>query len=159
MVFLDESGFLLVPTIIKTWSPKGKTPVLTMAGHWTKISAISAISVSPKRKRLGLHIRFHTNKNIKTQETIGFLWHLLKHLRGRIVLLWDRSAVHKAARLETFSGRIPASRFVASPGRRPTADYYGGISALEPKKLPGITPKSLYSLGIRQLKTGSGLMP
>ena len=28
MAFLDETGFLLVPTIAKTWAPRGKTPVL-----------------------------------------------------------------------------------------------------------------------------------
>jgi len=28
LVFCDESGFLLIPSVRKTWAPKGKTPVI-----------------------------------------------------------------------------------------------------------------------------------
>ena len=96
MGFLDESGFLLVPTISRTWAPKGITPVLQTAGNWTKISAISALTISPKKRRLGLYCRFHPNKNIRAPQVVQFLEHLLRHLRGHVVLLWDRSLTHRA---------------------------------------------------------------
>ena len=96
MGFLDESGFLLVPTISRTWAPKGVTPVLQTAGNWTKISAISALTVSPKKRRLGLYCQFHPNKNIRAPQVVQFLAHLLRHLRGHVVLLWDRSLTHRA---------------------------------------------------------------
>lgn len=102
MGFLDESGFLLVPTIRRTWAPRGRTPVLVTAGHWTKVSAISALTVSPKHRRLGLYCQFHPKKNIRAAQVIRFLRHLLRHLRGPIVLLWDRGQQHRAGAVARF---------------------------------------------------------
>ena len=107
MGFLDESGFLLVPTISRTWAPKGQTPILTTAGNWTKVSAISALTVSPRRRRLGLYCRFHPNKNIRAPQVIGFLQHLLRHIRGHIVLLWDRGLPHRAGIVGCFLRNHP----------------------------------------------------
>jgi hypothetical protein len=28
LVFIDESGFLLIPSVHKTWSPVGQTPIV-----------------------------------------------------------------------------------------------------------------------------------
>jgi transposase len=119
IVFLDESGFLLVPTIQRTWAPIGKTPILKVAGGWTKISAISAISVSWRKKRIGLHIRFHTQKNIRHPQVISFLKVLLRHLKKGFVLVWDRGSTHKAGATKKFikaSGRIHPYYF---PGYAP----------------------------------------
>ncbi|MFH1741892.1 MAG: transposase [bacterium] len=52
IVFVDESGFLLIPTVRKTWAPRGQTPIHRHRYRHDKISAISGISVSPNRKRL-----------------------------------------------------------------------------------------------------------
>jgi transposase len=100
LAFLDESGFLLVPPIRRTWSVRGKTPILPVAGNWTKISAISAISISPKRKHLGLYIQLYPNKNIRTEQVEQFLVYVLKHIRGPIVLLWDNIRPHRARALQ-----------------------------------------------------------
>src|SRR6266571_3369589 len=55
LVFADESGFLLIPHVAKTWSPQGCTPVhYHRQGRRDKVSVISGISVSPQRQRLGL---------------------------------------------------------------------------------------------------------
>lgn len=45
LVFLDESGFLVIPTVTRTWAPRGCTPILRCAGRRSgKISALSALS-------------------------------------------------------------------------------------------------------------------
>jgi transposase len=107
LAFLDETGFLLVPTIAKTWAPRGKTPVLLTAGSWTKVSAISSITMSPKYRRLGLHCRFHPNKNIRAGQVVEFLDLLLHQLRGHIVLLWDRGLPHRAKCVGHFLKKHP----------------------------------------------------
>ena len=107
MAFLDESGFLLVPSISRTWAPRGKTPVLLTAGSWTKISAISAITVSPKHRRLGLYCQFHPNKNIRAKQVVQFLAHMLRHVRGHVVLLWDRGLPHRSAYVGRFLRHHP----------------------------------------------------
>ncbi|PYT25030.1 MAG: hypothetical protein DMG58_25055 [Acidobacteria bacterium] len=54
IVFADESGFLLIPNVVKTWAPRGHTPVHRHYYRRDKISVISGVSVSPKRQHLGL---------------------------------------------------------------------------------------------------------
>jgi transposase len=107
LAFLDESGFLLIPIIARTWAPKGQTPVLRTAGSWTKISAISTLTVSPKRRHLALYARFHSQKNIRQDQVVAFLTVLLRHLRGNVVLLWDRSQVHRARSVGCFLRKHP----------------------------------------------------
>jgi len=33
-------------------------------------------------------------KNIKQPEVIGFLKHLLRHLRGKLIIVWDNGRIH-----------------------------------------------------------------
>src|SRR3990167_5447393 len=47
VLFIDESGFLLIPSVRKTWSPVGQTPVVHHRYSHDRISAISGIAVSP----------------------------------------------------------------------------------------------------------------
>src|SRR5580700_1712398 len=47
VVFLDESGFSLTPTVRRTLAPRGHTPVLECWDRRDKFSAISAITLSP----------------------------------------------------------------------------------------------------------------
>ena len=103
-MFLDESGFLLVPNVKRTWAPRGRTPHFY---HWfrqDKVSAIAAISLSPHRRRLALYIRFH-KRSLKGYDVKRFLRHLLKHLRGPAMLLWDRGMIHRDRRVQTFLKR------------------------------------------------------
>src|SRR3989304_3137100 len=58
LVFVDESGILLIPSVHKTWAPRGQTPIIRHRYQRDKISVISGISVSPVRQRLGLYWRF-----------------------------------------------------------------------------------------------------
>ncbi len=58
------------------------------------MSVISAVTLSPKRRRCGLFFRVHP-RNIKAGEVAVFLRGLLRHLRGPIVLVWDRSLIHR----------------------------------------------------------------
>lgn len=119
MGFLDESGFLLVPTIARTWAPRGHTPTLTTAGNWTKVSAISALTVSPRRRRLGLYCQFHPNKNIRAPQVIRFLRHLLRHIRGPIVLLWDGGKPHRAGIVKVFLQKHPRLHVYPFPAYAP----------------------------------------
>src|SRR5437868_1232476 len=100
IVFADESGFLLIPTVVRTWAPRGKTPIHRhRQGRRDKISVISGISLSPKRHRLGLYYLLFF-ENIAHEEVCVFLLALLRHLRGPIIALLDNSTTHKGEPLE-----------------------------------------------------------
>lgn len=119
-MFLDESGFLTVPNVRRTWAPRGQTPILRCAGrHWEKISAISAIAVSPKYQRLALYARFHPGKNIRSPEVVAFLRQLFKHLRGQVVLLWDNGNHHKGPMVREFLRGHPRLHAYRFPGYAP----------------------------------------
>ena len=62
-----------------------------------KVSAISAVTVSPRRHRCGLYAHFHCD-NISQVEVALFLRLLLRHLAGPIIVLWDGGAITRVHR-------------------------------------------------------------
>lgn len=64
------------------------------------MSVISALTLSPKKRRCGLLFRVHP-RNIKSDEVVAFLRGLFRHLRGPIVLLWDRGLIHRGKAVKT----------------------------------------------------------
>src|SRR2546427_4914640 len=93
LVFLDESGFLLLPRVRRTWAPRGMAPIVRQRYRGDKLSAISAVTVSPQRHRCGLYAHFHCD-NISQVEVALFLRLLLRHLAGAIIVLWDGGSIH-----------------------------------------------------------------
>jgi len=93
----------------------GKTPILRHHYKRDRISVISCVTVSPDRKRLGLYVNFHT-VNITGVEVIDFLRHLLRHLKGDVVLLWDGGTIHRRTIVRDFlqqQTRLHVFRFPA----------------------------------------------
>jgi hypothetical protein len=98
----------MLPTVRRTWAPKGQTPILR---HRTrshkKVSTIGALTISPQRRRLGLYLHWHPDKNITQDEVILFLRDLLAHLRGNVILVWDRLNAHRSAQVELWRAAYP----------------------------------------------------
>ena len=44
IVFIDESGLSERPTRVRTWAPRGKTPIVQFHLNWTHISVIAGLS-------------------------------------------------------------------------------------------------------------------
>jgi hypothetical protein len=57
LFLVDESGFLLQPLVRRTWALSGQTPVLDQWARRDRISAIAALALSPKRRRVRLFFR------------------------------------------------------------------------------------------------------
>lgn len=83
-----------------------------------KISTMGALSVSPKRKHVALYLRLH-RKNLTGLEVKDFLSYLLTHLRGTIVLLWDRSSIHRRALVKEYLAKHPRIHVEEFPGYAP----------------------------------------
>jgi len=118
LAFLDESGFMLTPTVRRTWAPRGETPLLVHRYRHDKISAISALTVSPRRQRLGLYCHFHFT-NISELEVAAFLRLLLHHLRGHILLIWDGGSIHRGAAVHHLLARHPRLHVERFPAYAP----------------------------------------
>lgn len=126
IVFIDESGFLLIPSVRKTWSPRGLTPIVRHHQLRHRISAISGVSVSPKQKRLGLYFSLH-EKNIQQAEVCHFLRHLLKHLRGEVIVVWDNSRTHKGDMIRNICRRYKRLRLEPLPPYAPELNPDEGV--------------------------------
>jgi len=77
----------------RTWAPRGHIPLVRHRYRRDKISAISAITLSARRRRLGL--------NISHVEVALFLRALLRHLRDHVLMLWDGGPIHKGPDVRT----------------------------------------------------------
>jgi transposase len=88
LVFLDESGFMLTPTVRRTWAPMGKTPLLSCWDRRDRLSAISCISVSPRAGRLNVYFTLlKDNCNAKAPEIVAFLRQLKQQLGGPFTII------------------------------------------------------------------------
>lgn len=97
LVFLDETGFSLDPTVRRSWGLIGQTPIHQHAArHWKKITAIGAITISPQRRRLDLFMMLIRAGSITQDEVLAFLNDLLRHLRGHVVVVLDRLSQHRS---------------------------------------------------------------
>jgi transposase len=98
LVFLDESGFMLTPTVRRTWAPRGSKPVLECWDRRDRLSAISCLTVSPKAARPYLHFQLLSH-NVHGEDVVAFLRELTRKLGPRLTVLWDGSNVHGKARV------------------------------------------------------------
>lgn len=89
---------MLQPTVRRTWAPRGQTPIHYSWGRRDRLSAISAVTLSPQRVRLGLYFDVF-NRNITADQAESFVAGLLAHFRKGIILVWDRWSVHRSAAL------------------------------------------------------------
>lgn len=85
---------MLQPVVRRTWAPKGKTPIEYSWDRRDRLSAISAISVSPKHHRLGLHFSVQ-DSNIRMDDFEKFVAQLLECFSKGIILVLDRWLVHR----------------------------------------------------------------
>jgi transposase len=118
LAFLDESGFLLIPNVKRTWALRGETPIVRHRYRRDKISAISALTVSPQRRRFGFYIHLHTT-NITGVEVTVFLRSLLRHVRGHVVAVLDNGRIHKGVEMAELLRRQPRLHIEWFPGYAP----------------------------------------
>jgi transposase len=87
---------MLQPVVRRTWAPRGQTPIHHSWDRRDRLSGISAISVSPRRRRLGLYFDLHDH-NIDSDTFERFVRWLRQRLRRPLVLVLDRWQVHRSA--------------------------------------------------------------
>lgn len=103
LVFIDEAGLMLTPTVRRTWALRGQTPVLRHnARRSRRVSAIGAISISPVRRRLRSYVALHPDISIRQSQIVTYLRDLLRHLRDHVIVIWDRLNAHRGREVKQF---------------------------------------------------------
>src|SRR5512135_2646991 len=96
LVFGDESGFYLLPGVVKTYAPRARTPILD---EWQTRDHLSVMgAVTPRGKVYSL-VR---PRSLNGLDTIEFLLHLGRMVGGRVLVVWDGSPIHRRAEVVEF---------------------------------------------------------
>jgi transposase len=121
VVFLDESGFQLTPSVRRTLAPRGRTPVFDAWDRRDRISAISCLTLSPLAGRPGLYFQLlPANETVHAEDIVGFLRDLRRQLRGPFTVVWDRHGIHsKAKAVQAFLAKHPEVVVEDFPGYAP----------------------------------------
>lgn len=100
---------MLNPTVRRTYAPRGETPILDAWDRRDRISAIGAITISPKRLRINLFVTLLANDvNATAEDAVRFLRQLHGHVRGPLTIVWDRGNIHdRAAAVRRYLARHP----------------------------------------------------
>lgn len=90
----------------RTWAPIGQTPVLVhSARHHRRVSAIAAVTLSPVRRHPGWYFQLHQDRSICEEQVLAFLRHVRRHIRGRVLLIWDRLGPHRSVNVRAYLSR------------------------------------------------------
>ena len=129
LVFLDESGFQMTPVVRRTYAPRGQMPIVEAFYRKGKVSAISAVTVSPTRRRCRLSYRLlPDNANAHGEDTVSFLAGLRRRLQGPMTILWDRSNIHQRCGLvKKYLAKHPGIVTEQFPGYAPDANPDEGV--------------------------------
>lgn len=87
---------MLQPVVRRTWAPRGQTPTHYSWDRRDRLSVVSAITVSPQRRHLGLYFEIFGH-NIVAENFEGFVAELLVHFPKGIIVVLDRWSVHRSA--------------------------------------------------------------
>jgi transposase len=95
LVFLDEAGFLLTPTVRRTLAPRGKTPVLPAWQRHDRISVISCVTLGVTAEPPELYFELMpAGLNVTAVDIVAFLNELRREVHGPVTIIWDRHNMH-----------------------------------------------------------------
>lgn len=115
LIFLDESGFYLLPGVVRTYSPRGRTPCLRVPQTRDHLSALGGITPEGR-----LFTRVQT-RAIHSGDCVALLQRLRWQLGPKLLVIWDGSPIHRS---DEVAGYV--------------ADSAAGIIQIE--RLPGYAP-------------------
>src|SRR5439155_8370904 len=81
LVFIDESGFYLLPGKVKTYGPKGKTPVLD---KWLSRDHLSVMAGFTPTGKVYTLVR---PESLSSSHSVVFLEHLLRQTGTRLLVI------------------------------------------------------------------------
>ena len=134
---------------VRTWAPRGQTPILRVKLTRDHLSAISGITLDG---RLFMQVR---PDSYDAEAVVGFLRVLLRKIPGKIILIWDGSPIHRANALKDFLKRGAAKRLHLEqlPGYAPDLNPDEGIwNYLKRVELGNVCCTDLNDLSTRLLR-------
>lgn len=143
LVFVDESGFYLLPGVVKTYAPKGQTPVLRAKLTRDHLSIMGGMTP------LGKVYTLVRQESLNGLHSIEFLTHLLRVAGRRLLVIWDGSPIHRRIAVQEFvSGTRGKVWLEAQPGYAPDLNPWdeGGWHYLKDVEMRNLVCRDLEEL-------------
>ncbi len=128
-----------------------------------KLSVISALAVSPRRRRIALYLQIR-RQAFKGSDVQRFVKYLLQQLRGPVILLWDQGPIHKHRLVREFAQAHPRLQVEAFPGYAPELNPAEYVWCQSDSALANSRPedlaerKALLSATKRRLRNSQDLL-
>jgi transposase len=104
LVFEDESGFYLLPGLVRTYAPQAQTPVIREKATRDHLSVMGGMTLE------GRVYTFVRQESLSGLHVIEFLKHLQAVAGNRLLVVWDGSPIHRRLAVKDFvaasKGRI-----------------------------------------------------
>jgi transposase len=144
IVFCDQSGFYLLPMVVRTYAPVGKTPILKENLTRDHLSAMSGITLDGKLYMI------EQERAFKGEDAVRFVKHLMRRIPGKLLIVWDGSPIHRGRAVKYFlaSGAAGRVQLEQLPGYAPDLNPDEGIW----KHLKCVELKNLCCESLAQLK-------
>ena len=114
LVFVDEAGFYLLPGVVKTYAPEGRTPVLREKLTRDHLSVMAGMTPEGKLYSLA------RQESLNGWHSIEFFVHLGRVAGKRLLVIWDGSPIHRRSEVTQFvSDTRGAVRLEVLPGYAP----------------------------------------
>ena len=109
--------------MVRTYAPRGETPILRVPlsrDHWSVIGGLTASG------RLLLQMQAPA---FRGPTIVQFLQHLLRHLPGKLLVIWDGAPIHRAQPVKDFLAQGAAARLQLEvlPGYAPELNPIEGV--------------------------------
>jgi transposase len=132
-----------LPLAVRTWAPRGQTPILPVKLTRDHLAAISGVTLDG---RLFLQVRRASYDNAAV---VGFLRVLLRKIPGKVLVIWDGSPIHQGPAIRDFLKRGAARRLHLErlPSYAPDLNPDEGIwNALKRRELANVCCHDLDEL-------------
>lgn len=109
-----------MPLVRRTLAPRGRTPILQHSKHYNdKVSLMGALTLSPCRGRLEFYCSTLPDESFDDWSTAWFLKQLLRHQRGKVIIVWDRGPIHRGPAVRALLAKHPRLEIVELPAYAP----------------------------------------
>ena len=88
-MFIDETGLSERPHRVRTWAPRGQTPVLQMHFNWHQLSAIAGLTFWNFYFKL-------VPGSFNGARVIEFLRQLRRQIKRKLLVIWDGLPAHRS---------------------------------------------------------------
>lgn len=151
IVFVDESGLSERPTRVRTWSPKGHTPVVQYSFNWKQLSVIAGISYWQ------FYFRFFPGA-IRSPQVVEFLKVLRRQIPGKLLVIWDGLRAHRSRLVKDYvelqDGELQLEFLPAyAPELNPTEYIWGYLKTHEIGNLCACHITEVRDLASRRLRS------